>query len=241
VTDSLGRLVLRAQGRLPVAAPLLRSRYADEGRAELAWGEEVGETTAPTAERPAPRPTVAAALAPLARGRAPEVSSPSASDVLLPTVADVTMPPEPIPARQDRQPASPVAARPVIAAPAISDGARTQTSSGAAPPAPRGLPEAVPPDRPGLTPAPRIAQPSAAAARTEYARAPIQPTFAQQSRPAQPLQRSAPPEVRISIGRVEVHAAAPVPAMAPLPSRSAPARRPAVSLADYLAERGRAR
>ncbi len=174
-------------------------------------------------------------------GRAPEVSSPSASDGLLPTVADVTMPPEPIPARQDRQPALPVAARPVIAAPAISDGARTQTSSGAAPPAPRGLPEAVPPDRPGLTPAPRIAQPSAAAARTEYARAPIQPTFAQQSRPAQPLQRSAPPEVRISIGRVEVHAAAPVPAMAPLPSRSAPARRPAVSLADYLAERGRAR
>ena len=44
------------------------------------------------------------------------------------------------------------------------------------------------------------------------------------------------PEVRISIGRVEVHAAPPRPS----PVAAAPARRPALSLADYLASGGKA-
>ena len=47
------------------------------------------------------------------------------------------MPPEPIPARHDRQPASPAAARPVIAAPAIATALATQTRPVTAPAAPR--------------------------------------------------------------------------------------------------------
>jgi hypothetical protein len=279
VTDSLTRLVLRAQGQLPIAEPLLPSRYAPavmvrmpdwEAPAIVEAEAPALPTTAsrtPHLGRPAPEhqpstpqenQTLAdAATAPVnpliegfpgqaeaalqriepgrpraaafadAVGQTPRSAEVVASAVSLPAVSSRTGFPEVVDVSRESAvghsaPALPAArasdrlADSSEVAPVLSEPARVPSEL---------TPSATRPP-PGMPPE-RLWLPNAPARQPANGRAAMPPDFpVRQTQPA-------PPDVQISIGVVEVHAAPPRPA----PARPAPARPRQVSLADYLAQR----
>ena len=269
MTDSLSRLVLRAQGRLPVAAPLLPSRFADAAQ-DAAWGEETGETTTPTATE-APAAAFDAPVVQLDQREATQQTSAAAPRQsptgTIQTFVETAPPPSPDALPQDVPPVSrqsgphavmppTIMLQPDVAQAAVGVQASVEARRGQAD-APRNISrESSPPaDRPPPDVArPKVAPPTGRAAEPPLPvsqvplpalRSAAELTVAPELIAARNIvapQRTAAPAVRISIGRVEVHAApTPVQTAAATPPRQAPSRHPTVSLADYLAERGRAR
>lgn len=236
MSDSLTRLVLRAQGRLPIAEPLLPSRCAPV-LAPDPDDTAAGETTAvqllsrsePQREQLLPRHTQSPLRLP--------VTSPS-----VPRRAEWESPPSPEPG--------------AIPPPTLEPIRVTRETPAAVPPsfARENQHDDTPSDRraPGL-PSGQLERPAPRPASDVLAAETYTPPRPGDRAPELPLRtvRTAPqtavlppassgvplravaPEVRISIGTVEVHAAPPRPS----PVRPPPARRPTVSLADYLAQR----
>ena len=245
MSGSLTRLVLRAQGRLPVAEPLLPSRYAT-GPQAAGFSEDVGielaaqpssspgEPAIPVARTvPASAP---AALRPSIGARSETVAEASESPPL--AEARRTAPgTAPRPTIAERPAAASSPPRRVLTAPEPAHAAPleplrypdtpSRRNSEAAPPGAAPVTAIEPalriPDRrpsPGVSPF--LAREAAlAAARSARIETPRSETPA------------SAPDVHISIGRVEVHAATARPA----PVRVAPARHSGLSLADYLARR----
>jgi len=239
MSGSLARLVQRAQGRLPVAEPLLPSRYAAAG-SPAGPLEEIGAEPVLQSSPGPPEPATSTST------RAPE-----------PTVPTEPSHPRPAPigARDTDAEASgpsPVAKQaapnavvgPRSAPVARSGGEPTEPPSRliSAATEPVRAAQPAPPDVVSVSPRP--AELSAGPAPPNQDRRPspgVSPFLAREAALAAGraaiVQRStspAPaPDVHISIGRLEVHAA---PAARATPSR-VPARHPAVSLADYLARR----
>jgi len=263
VTDSLTRLVLRAQGQLPTAEPLLPSRHEPAGIRGVPDWEAPG-----TFEPEAPASPATGWQAPRIRPPAPQQEYRprvgSAAALVDPLVEEV--PGEAEPAQQRIEPGRPaprtaVAAdqtpgSPEVAAQGISSPngspevvAVSLRHSAAALPAapisdrfadhsavvpslsePAGVASDMTPSAP--RPAPgngpeRLWPPDAPARLPAVGRAAVPADF-----PVRQMQAAAP-DVQISIGVVEVHAAARRQA----PVRPAPARPRQVSLADYLAQR----
>ncbi len=249
MSDSLIRLVLRAQGRLPVAEPLLPSRYAAaplSGLSEVTGVEPITDPVTRDRDRSPIRPPIPpdplfpassgpptpSAAPPLARrdGRS-EGDAPVAGGSPVGPIADalpsplVTVPPQPVrvlarmPLDQAPRPEPSVHAvappAPLSPSPTSSEWASPRSKS--ADPAPANLDR-----RPSAGVSPFLAREAAlAGARTAAIETP---------RPETP---ALAPDVHISIGRVEVHAAPERPA----PVRAAAARHTGLSLADYLARR----
>ncbi len=250
MSGSLDRLVLRAQGRLPVAEPLLPSRYATgspAGLAEEIGAEPVAQSVASHREPPAPTipptlsrtpaPTPTPMSVPRVEPRPPpigaqhevaaEASSPSPT-VAGPATISLASPVSIAAERSsDEPPGRPARPPPTAAEPARAPPPEPLSRPNAPPPpAPQtARAEPAPPD-PDRRPSPGVSPFLARAARLAATRA-----GAIEAHRAAPL--APPPDVHISIGRLEVHAA---PARQ-APARAAPARQPALSLADYLAHR----
>ncbi|HYM74180.1 MAG TPA: hypothetical protein VET89_14455 [Stellaceae bacterium] len=244
MSGALARLVLRAQGRLPVAEPLLPSRFApagsdpamtDPAAGEIEWGMPASETApAPLARQAtrAPRPPGAAAIdAEAAAAPSSPNPSPSRADTAAPTrdapsrmmpVAPFAVRPEPVQAAPFAPPADPAGSLAPAETLAATANIAASRRAGSGPPAEA---EALPPAAYRRPPVAAAFGPSAAASRraagttTPFAASPPAPARA--------------PDVQISIGRVEVHAG---PARA-APPRVAQARRQPRPLADYLARR----
>jgi hypothetical protein len=245
MTGSLARLVLRAQGRLAVAEPLLPSRYA--AGPQPGFSEEVGiqpavqptssprepsmpmapmaPLAAPRAAPPAPRPSVGAGPETIAETGDPPLSAESRTTIPVAV-------PRPMLAEHPAAEHLPAEPLPPLSAPTVQESARAtsvvsphyrDTPFAGATPAVAIEPESYNPDRrpsPGVSPF--LAREAAlAAARSARIETP---------RPGTP---ASAPDVHISIGRLEVHA---TPAR-PAPVRAAPARQSGLSLADYLARR----
>ena len=237
MSGSLARLVQRAQGSLPVAEPLLPSRYAAAG-SPAGPLEEIG---AEPVAQPSPSRQEPATSTPT---RAPEPTAPTERSNLRPA---------PIGARDidvkanGSPPVAEQAAPNAVVGPRSAPVARGGGEPTEPPPrqlsaatGPVRVAQSVPPDVVSVSPRP--AEPSAGPAPANQDPRPspgVSPFLAREAalaagraaivqRPTSPV-----PDVHISIGRLEVHAA---PAARATPSR-APARHPAVSLADYLARR----
>ena len=265
MTGSLSRLVLRAQGRLPTAEPLLPSRYAVSAPSVPVEVSAEAESTgtphvrseradrfALAIEPPAARPEMPvgpwrqrlteraegpprgqesdiASRAPVADGEAaqPEARAHVALETPHRKPTGILGATSPSPATEslrsfavsparapslEAQPLTPTTARHPEVRPRPRGHAR-DTLSAFVPLSVDGSPIAS-------LRADRIRPPSATRP------SPLPPISAVH------LGTPAAPEVRISIGCVEIHAAPPRPAS----TRQAPARRPTVSLADYLAK-----
>jgi hypothetical protein len=236
MSGGLTRLVLRAQGQLPVAQPLLPSRFAPaataapiESDTAASWGETHEDSQSPSKDfvpvRAAPPPIVSQPSASSSASRNDPVPITTSSPV--PFLA--APPPSPVAAPQASSPPDITAPRatPTPRAPSLSLGPTTPT---AVPPARSESPAATvtstplphrepPPTAPRFAPTPPVASPPPPFTPPAIARAPAA-THA--------------PDIHISIGRLEVVAA---PARTTTPVRAAPARRPSLSLADYLAQR----
>jgi hypothetical protein len=263
MSGGLTRLVLRAQGQLPVAEPLLPSRFASVAsvqtttdplvsETDVPWGEASDETvTSPPRPVPALRPAQASGEPAEPASLSPQTDAAQSPVQVRPVFAvkprtaiaseRVLASPQAVPARdavsvtppaqsgaEDRNTRSEAApARDAVSAtpPAQSGAADRNTRSEAALPARHDASASAT----TFQPARHSAQPAAAPfvpsprASTAFAL----PSIAGQTAPARA------PDVQISIGRLEVHAAL---ARAG-PVRAAPVRRPSLSLADYLAQR----
>lgn len=225
MSDSLARLVLRAQGRLRTAEPLLPSRYetvATPGRAGTVPLESAGILpTAHDDDRSAlPSPNLAPLRgpSPLARGgNGPRVLVPEREraegrghEPLIGAVGTrslVTPVGQATEAPATRQPTAPIDVAPSASPPPTAPW-EVPLSEANSPPA-RQHRHAARPPRPTSGPA---------APHPALSEDPVQP---------------AAPEVRINIGVVEVHA---LPSR-PSSVRESSTRRPGLSLADYLAQR----
>jgi hypothetical protein len=218
MSGGLARLVLRAQGRLPVAAPLLPSRFAPTtpvaGATDWAGMDADDEAPATTStQRTAPPPP-----------RRPD-------------------PPQRTGAESTESAIGPhVATEPERDAPAATRDDPTVPSGVIAPAPPAVPPETVEPSqatpsdtlRPSSAPAPEAPIPLPMQRQIRPPAVPrASPLAARIAAPAQALEPRHLPDVHISIGRLEVHA---LPARA-TPARATPARAPRVTLADYLAQR----
>jgi hypothetical protein len=239
MSGSLARLVLRAQGRLPVAEPLLPSRYA--AGPQPGFSEEVGiEPAVPLSSSPRDPLMPVAPAGPLSAPRSEPPAPGRLVGAWAGTIAETS---DPAPLAEARTTAPVAMPRPIFAErPAAEPLPRRVPTSQESPPATSLEPPRYPdtpspatapamviepashnPDRrpsPGVSPflAREAALAAARSARTEMSRL---------EAPA------SAPDVHISIGRVEVHAA---PAR-PAPVRAAPARQSGLSLSDYLARR----
>lgn len=288
MTDSLTRLILRTQGRLPIAEPLLASRFADV-MPDAARGESVSEVVAPTSSAETasqPSPVEHVLTEPQIQRADPRVLASQLSPVEhLLTEAQMQRAGAPAP------PNILSSSRPAVSeASSLMASALQPQMQSALPsnlhgePSPvRGLPSGRIADRVAvdrhdadhqerrITRDVRDADVTEqSAARREHETAPSLteherlagplesqpgPPQANQTRPRADVSQSeraanapvgipqvnaAAPEVHISIGRIEVHASAAPPLPAPSP-RPTPHRRPTVSLADYLTQRGNAR
>jgi hypothetical protein len=252
MSDSLTRLLMRAQGAPPTVEPVLPSRYAAPAPEPMLW--EPSEPL-PAIPEPAAMPgvfdvteerPVAAEVSPPAPKPMPSADEPvepvvsSAAIASAPSRPGNTPPAEPLPEQptQLRLPAQPLRSEAPIVVPvrvAYIDREPEQpeeafavegSAGNRAAKAPHAV-EATAPERQLPNSRPRGASRGAPVSGNARVVAP------EDIMPAGPGR----PEVRISIGRVEVHALPP-PAR---PVRMAPPRRPTVSLADYLARRsGRA-
>jgi hypothetical protein len=259
VSDSLARLVLRAQGRLPGIEPLLPSRYAPARPEAPEWTEMTVETgpdglarqqpeppfreprllyrPVPAATEPA-RPAATAEFAAAEKGllESPVVTpaarsaSPAATAAAGPEQSSAPGQGVALPLATN----PPVPLRPPTMPPAA--GARDR-SVDALPEVPVAEPArtrtALPLASLELVASPAVASP---AVPTTVAGPPSLAARGTEAEPA-PAPRSRGPQVSISIGRVDVYA---VPAR-PAGTRAPPVRGQAASLADYLARRdGRA-
>jgi hypothetical protein len=255
MTDSLSRLVLRAQGRMAVAAPLLPSRFAGVA-AEGGWGEEVSETIVttqspgrtfdpPTPQRQPATQRAEDAAPPMSSDADVSPASETARTLALQVPPRQSLPEQP--QRAIHAVARPTitdpldATRRFIAAETLSNTPRIVVLEQSHSPEP--MPSAA--VRPAPVPPPierGLEQPRPVQGNVMPIRSMPEVTAALSRVPPSivPRQTDSVPEVRISIGRVEVHApsAPTAPGIAP---RQTPARRPTVTLADYLAERGRSR
>jgi len=264
MSDSLTRLILRAQGRLAVAEPLLASRYESpdaggSGRVASEM-EEVGETTPaapPAAPVPPARATDHAPPTAIARPVAPVFDRAAAHGpppLVLDRATRAAPPDPPLAAASardaDASRAPPAAARPLthrdvavttrpthdIASAASAEFAATSEAARS---------NAAPPNRETRHLA------SAQSALPHTAGSPRAPSarLIAEARPAARVQAAAPPtpsprsaapltaaarDVQISIGVVEVHA---TPPRTPA-TRPGASRAPAISLGDFLARRG---
>lgn len=256
MTGSLSRLILRARGELPVAAPLIPSRYAPSAPQGTAppWEPAAEETlwvdraeTAASLADVAPSAGLAFAAARGAADRtaaAGPVRPPAAAPALdrdetarLPEAVD--RPPvlqaapngQPVPLETRLDTATASERRPVDASPPptpVPAQAKGPALAGDASAAP--VEDAAPPRPTLLAPSmvsPRAEIRSAIPIRTAGI-APEAPPDVRQGAPA----AARPPDVRITIGRVEVHATPP-----PVTRARVATRRPPLSLADYLAQR----
>jgi hypothetical protein len=267
VTDSLTRLVLRAQGQLAIAEPLLPTRHEPAGIIG------VPDWQAPaTFESEAPASPATGWRAPRIRAPAPQPEyrprAGSAAALVDPLVEEVPGQGEPAQQRiepgrpasrtavaADQTPGSPEVAAQGISSPngspevvAVSAEVLPRYSAAALPAAPisdrfadhsavapslsepagvaSDMTPSAPRSAPGIAPE-RLWLPDAPARLPAIGRAAVPADF-----PVRQMQAAAP-DVQISIGVVEVHAAPRRPA----PVRAAPARPRQVSLADYLAQR----
>ena len=225
MSGGLARLVLRAQGRLPVAAPLLPSRFAPV--ASVVGTDWAGMD----AEDEAPATTSTQRTAPSPRRR-PDPPQRAEAEPREPTTRpqDAAPPRTPAGREPDRDATGPVRDEPTVSPTAIGAAPRTippetvepspATSAGTPRPSPARAYEAAPP----LPPRRRIEPPAVP---------PASPLAARIAAPASAPELRRLPDVHISIGRLEVHAS---PARV-APARATPARGPRVTLADYLAQR----
>ena len=266
MSGSLTRLVLRAQGLLPVAEPLLPSRFASSESFSAAIEE--AETETPVSDPAAgPAPALLDAdvpardVPPSAETHHSRPSPPSSLPMSWEPSAPEIRPAAPAsPIRRD-QPSPPSAAAAIevsdellaTPAPALPLVSRGADAAGAPGEAPAEMSSAEPSHAAPLVPRARIEAGSrqpvpeprrAVKAHGPATRRPPAVPFAPLA--TEPLEGAratfvAPvaaasaraPDVQISIGRGEVHAA---PSRA-APVRAAPARRLPLSLADYLARR----
>lgn len=280
MSGGLVRTVLRAQGRLPVAQPLLPSRFAPPAAAPSdpleAWHQVAPEPMSPTDAAPPSGST-----RPSAEETSPTVSMTDTAGALL-AVRASPAPRDPPVAKEVLGDTSLAARPPGAAVSAFAAESYEAQSARAVAPHPRRLPT---PTAAPLSSELVFREPSAAGThiqnvshhnspRARQQAAPLQPaidasraadplTPAQEAHAAErrpPTRRRQPPalrpataetaatraiqpvaaaysvrvpDVHISIGRMEVHAA---PARA-TPPRPAPTLRPQQSLADYLARR----
>jgi hypothetical protein len=264
MTSSLARLVLRAQGQLPVAEPLLPSRFEPAGPASATTdplATEAGSSEpalAPPARamRHAPQPSTGPETPPTPQARralagqdATEAEAESPVSVSFLSPAD--MAPQPVhapplpsttpfaieasaavtPGRAQASPST-VPAAPVTAAAPLAEAEQPELTARIAVSRPRPTASGAHFEAESRQPAAHRPRPAAAA----FVPSPTE--IPSSARPPAPHAAGSPasvrmPDVQISIGRVEVHA---VPARA-APVRTAQARRPPLSLAEYLAQR----
>jgi hypothetical protein len=246
---ALDRLVLRTRGTLPTAEPMLSSRW---GGGEAGWSEIVTEREAPAPVAravAAPPEAVAPSMDGSQRGTAEgmpaaEVPRTPARDIERPVTPLGTVPAaEPIAAARRvvtavEAPVAPPSAVVPPVPPALP--VVRQVAASVAGPAPAPAPAVPSPDVPAAqarsaAPARPVADPAIPA--SERPPRPVDaipsatsqlPTFA----PPPPAQPPRPPDVQITIGRVDVHAPPPPVAAAP-----ATPFRPRVSLADFQRQR----
>jgi hypothetical protein len=250
MTDSLGRLGLRARGGLPTVEPLLPSRYAASEMRPAGWGEALVEAEAPGSAPPRPFHRNAPEARP---SRFPEpqtrpVVEPVARAV--PSRFDAAPMPEPSPDPEPsglHQSMRRAAAQSRTAATTVDRGAQASVEDpGARSSAPPRAAAAEAPEPPAFTAQTASLTPAAEARPEAISPAPRslgQATMMEAVPAVMPRSeaeggapaRFAGPNVSITIGLVEIHAAPPRPAaVRPAP---APVRRAPVSLADYLARR----
>jgi hypothetical protein len=224
MSGGLARLVLRAQGRVPVAAPLLPSRFAPVPSVAAAadWtGLDTGDEGLPTTatQRTAPPPPAR-----------PDPPRSAEADREAPTARPHDAIPSRDPAAMEPERGAPGPTRdePTIS-PTAPGGTQRTVPAEAVEPLPATVADALPP---WSARAPDAAPPLPPRRQTEPPAVPPAPPLA--TRVAAPaLEPRRLPDVHISIGRLEVHA---LPARA-TPARATPARAPRVTLADYLAQR----
>jgi hypothetical protein len=284
MSGSLARLVLLAQGQLPVAEPLLPSRFAPAGPApaatdplatEAVWSEPAAEpaTAPPEGERlpdpetPAPsRPQRAPASQDATETGAESIASLwslSRTGPALPPRAPPLPPAAPLnieasagvsPERAQARPPT-VPAHPMVAAAPLAQAEKPELTARIAASLHRPRAPDAQAEKPELTArnAASLRRPRAPDVQAEaeslrpaphslrlgpaaFVPSPIEITHA--ARATTPFGAGLPamaraPDVQISIGRVEVHARPALAAAVPV----ALARRPPLSLADYLARR----
>jgi hypothetical protein len=255
MSGSLARLVQRAQGQLPVAEPLLQPRFAPFGPLPRATGHlemEAGSSdsvrdAAPVVRQddlsPARRTHPVRSSSAMPRTQhVPDApfSTPAEPGLVAIRPATMSLPVPVAPAmpfaHQAADDTAPVGEQAVQPPRGAADAAKADTWSRApervasAPASPQRLPDAQT-TASSIRLAPDAHLMAERLQPTSHRPAPI-PGVPRASAPVANADVSAarPPHVHISIGRVEVHA---VPARAAAP-RSAPVRRPQLSLADYL-------
>ncbi len=253
MSDSLTRLLLRAQGAPPSVEPLLPSRYAapepapweqSEPRSEISRPAAAPEALDATGRHPEP----AAAISPNA-----PMTMPAASEPVEPLVSSATTAAAPLdapPGSRNVAPAALPPEQPMLLRTAVQSPEDSSPEDSSPVIAPVRIARAAPP----LSDARHEPTHPAGAFATEIetpdlARMPSRPermAGPEPRAPSSPLRAATNgaagftasgftnAEVRISIGRVEVHTLPPPPRAV----RQVPPRRPTVSLADYLARRG---
>jgi hypothetical protein len=281
MSGSLARLVLRAQGQLPVAAPLLPSRFAPVGPGPATLVDRLRHLVPAMSLSADSNGGQAATIgwessepvAPLdpfetEAGWGETTADPASTSPDDSVLSVCPEPPvQPLPPGPQAQPDAQAAMRPDLSQAAPLPQSAAPVSDRASPARGRAAPPWTPadtlaapvapntPDRIGPAPVPPPAaqtmarpepvsrtlsrDPHPPAAAPKPARSPAQfPPFHAEKPAPTPATAPAPaspriPDVHISIGRLEVHAA---PART-TPVHSAPMRRPQLSLADYLAQR----
>ncbi|HEY0558267.1 MAG TPA: hypothetical protein VGG20_28710 [Thermoanaerobaculia bacterium] len=256
MNDFLGRLAARAQGEAAVVKPRVRSRYeageAGPPPAPEGWGEEVTETAVSPASPASPEPAVKAVKAVAPR----EARLPGEETIVERTVETAARPvpaPPPPEARPRPVQAARKAARESVVAPPEAPARAALTPPAVPAPAPRRseLPAAPPEpgprlerrvEEPGAVPAPPETRPAVRMRQPADLRTAPLPTVGPRRAipdlgpaPAGRAETAGDTEevVRVSIGRIDVHAGPP-PVQAPAPRRPAG---PRLSLSDYLTGR----
>jgi len=244
MTGMLKRLAAQAAGVPPAVRPRPRSRFEPlPGAPPAPNPPELDE------ERVAVQPRAQPAGSPIARrdGGDPPHSTRAAPTPPSPPASVPTVGPEVVrtpPARTDHPSGMPVVERPAAAGrpsaavperpivrpveperplpPRVADGVQALASPTRA--ADSGLPTPVAPT-PGALIGPPLRLPAA----------PVLVSTGSERRPSAPVEQSSPPDIHVTIGRIDVRAPAPPPTVAAAPAATREA--PGLGLTDYLRER----
>jgi hypothetical protein len=244
MSGSLTRLVLRARGQLPVAEPVLSSRFALAGpsptppelETETGWSEPIEPAPAsfvpPPRSMPASQASTSAATEPVDPSSLQPRTEAAPPAVRSPRFI-VERPARISPERVQPLPLAVPTGRAATAAPRVLPGAMELMA-----PTAHSLPKAFDAlgEAPSVQPAPYRAASAASPFAPTATKMPGATRATATATPAHLAGQTVPariPDVQISIGRLEVHGA---PTRA-APVRAAPVRRPQLSLADYLARR----